>query len=70
VYVYDLITDAEHRSQGYGLELLEFVMGWGKDNDCETVTLSSGLQRTDAHRFHEERVGMDRVSYIFTRSIE
>lgn len=70
VYVYDLVTDAGHRSRGYGRELLEFVMKWGKDNGCETVTLSSGLQRTDAHRFYEERVGMDRVSYVFKRSLE
>jgi GNAT superfamily N-acetyltransferase len=69
VYVYDLITDAEHRSQGYGLHLLEFVTEWGRENDCETVTLASGLQRADAHRFYEERAGMDRSDYVFKKSI-
>lgn len=33
VYVYDLITDAEHRSQGHGLHLLEFVTEWGRGKD-------------------------------------
>lgn len=70
VYVYDLVTDVAHRSQGYGLELLDFVTEWGKDNNCETVTLSSGLHRTDAHRFYEEQAGMDRVSYVFKHPIE
>lgn len=69
VYVYDLITDAEHRSRGHGLHLLEFVTEWGRDNDCETVTLASGLERTDAHRFYEERTGMDRSDYVFKKSI-
>lgn len=69
VYVYDLITDAEHRSQGYGLHLLEFVTEWGRENDCETVTLASGLQRADAHRFYEKRAGMDRSDYVFKKSI-
>lgn len=54
VDVYDLVTDAAHREQGYGFELLSFVTEWGKDNDCEAVTLSSGLQRTTARRFYEE----------------
>lgn len=67
VYLYDLITDAEHRSHGYGLGLLDFVTEWGRDNDCETVTLASGLQRTDAHRFYEERAGMDRSDYVFKK---
>lgn len=70
VYVYDLVTDAAHRSQGYGLELLEFVVEWGEDEDCETVTLSSGLQRTDAHRFYEERADMTRASYVFKRELD
>lgn len=69
-HVYDPVTDDAHRSHGYGFELLEFVAEWGKENDCETVTLSSGVERTATHPFYEERAEMDRVRYVFKRSID
>ncbi len=70
VWVYDLVTDEDHRSEGYGRRLLEFVYDWAERKNCEKVALSSGLQRNDAHRFYEERVEMDRASYVFTRDLD
>ncbi|TFB12835.1 GNAT family N-acetyltransferase, partial [Filobacillus milosensis] len=32
--------------------------------------LSSGLQRTDAHRFYEDRMDYDKVSYVFKSSLK
>lgn len=65
VWVYELVTDADHRSEGHGFELLSFVENWAEEESCELVALSSGLQREDAHRFYEERVGMERASYVY-----
>ena len=56
VYIYDLVTDASKRSFGYGESLLEFVHDWAKENGAEYVALESGIQRTDAHRFYEDRM--------------
>ncbi|WP_254542808.1 GNAT family N-acetyltransferase [Halomarina pelagica] len=70
VWVDDLVTDAERRSRSYGERLLDHVAAWGRENGCGTIALSSGLERADAHRFYEERAGMDRASYVFTRSLE
>jgi len=70
VWVDELVTDADHRSEGHGLELLSFVEEWAAENDCELVALSSGLQREDAHRFYEERAGMDRASYVYKQPLE
>lgn len=64
-WVYELVTDADHRSEGHGLELLSFVADWAEKRDCERVALSSGLQRHDAHRFYEERVDMERTSFVY-----
>jgi GNAT superfamily N-acetyltransferase len=69
LWVYELITNAEHRSRGYGLEILSFVEEWAERRGCELVALSSGIQREDAHRFYEERAGMERASYVYKRPL-
>ncbi|MFC4550986.1 MULTISPECIES: GNAT family N-acetyltransferase [Halorussus] len=69
-WVYELVTDADHRSEGYGFELLSFVEDWAEEENCELVALSSGLQREDAHRFYEERAEMERASYVYKRPLE
>ncbi|MBD1382293.1 GNAT family N-acetyltransferase [Metabacillus arenae] len=69
LYVYDLITDEDARSKGYGERLLSFVHELGRDLGCQRVVLSSGKQRIDAHRFYEEKMGYDRVSYVFTKNL-
>ncbi|WP_343221438.1 GNAT family N-acetyltransferase [Ornithinibacillus massiliensis] len=65
VWVCDLVTDAKRRSKGYGEKLLTFVHNWAKENNYESVALSSGLQRTNAHHFYEEKMNYDKVSYVF-----
>ena len=70
VWVCDLVTDTNKRSKGYGEQLLTYVHEWAKENNYETVALSSGLQRKDAHRFYEERMNYDKVSYVFKKSLK
>ncbi|WP_018922720.1 GNAT family N-acetyltransferase [Salsuginibacillus kocurii] len=65
IWVCDLVTDADKRSHGVGEQLLTYVQDWAKENKFESVALSSGLQRTDAHRFYEEKMDYDKVSYVF-----
>lgn len=69
VWVCDLVTDTNKRSKGYGEKLLSYVHKWAKENNYESVALSSGLQRTDAHRFYEDRMDYDKVSYVFKTSL-
>lgn len=69
IWVCDLVTDATKRSNGYGKRLLTFVHDWAKDNGYESVALSSGLHRTDAHRFYEEKMMYDKVSYVFKKGL-
>lgn len=70
VWVCDLVTDTNKRSKGYGEKLLNYVHGWAKANHYERVALSSGLQRTDAHRFYEDKMDYDKVSYVFKANLE
>lgn len=69
LFVYDLVTQANHRSEGYGASLMNFVEEWAKEQDCESVTLESGLWRDDAHRFYENDLDMDRYCYTFKKEL-
>lgn len=69
VWVCDLVTDSEFRSQGYGEKLLTFVENWAKGHQIQTIALSSGLQRVDAHRFYEDKMEYDKVSFVFKKTI-
>lgn len=67
VWVYDLVTDAHERSRGVGQRLLRHVEEFARAQGCERVSLASGFPREDAHRFYEERMDYERVSYVFTK---
>lgn len=69
VFVYDLVTDEEHRSKGYGYKLLSYIDKWAKANGAEFVALESGIQRTNAHRFYEEKLDYNKWCYSFRKPI-
>ncbi|WP_029215338.1 GNAT family N-acetyltransferase [Kallotenue papyrolyticum] len=69
VYVYDLVTRSDVRSQGYGATLLRQVEALARRAGCGKVVLSSGVQRVDAHRFYEQRMGYTRASYVFRKTL-
>ena len=69
VWVYDLVTDERARSQGVGQGLLRFVEDFGRTHGCERISLASGFPRQDAHRFYEERMGYERISFLFTKAL-
>lgn len=69
VWVCDLVTDVTKRSKGYGEKLLTYVQQWSIEHNYESVALSSGIQRTNAHRFYEDKMDYDKVSYVFKTSL-
>jgi GNAT superfamily N-acetyltransferase len=69
IWVCDLVTDERKRSKGCGNILLSFVHKWAKENGFHKVALSSGLQRLDAHRFYEEKMNYEKVSYVFLKNL-
>ncbi|MBD2339027.1 GNAT family N-acetyltransferase [Calothrix sp. FACHB-156] len=52
LYVDDLVTQEGDRSQGYGTNLLNWLVNYAKANACEQLHLDSGVQRFAAHRFY------------------
>jgi GNAT superfamily N-acetyltransferase len=69
IWVCDLVTDSKSRSKGYGEALLNYVHSWSNENGYDIVSLSSGLQRKDAHRFYENKMEYDKVSYVFLKRL-
>ena len=69
VWVYDLVTAGTARSKGYGNHLLSFIEVFARQENCDSVALSSGLQRIDAHRFYEQHMNYDQTSYCFRKSL-
>ncbi|MDQ3955976.1 MAG: GNAT family N-acetyltransferase [Actinomycetota bacterium] len=69
MWVYDLVTSERHRSRGHGRALLEHVEWVARAEGCETLALSSGLQRKDAHRFYEDKMGYEKASYAFKKDL-
>ncbi|WP_421100856.1 GNAT family N-acetyltransferase [Sporosarcina psychrophila] len=70
IWICDLVTDTTIRSKGYGEKLLTYVHEWAKENNYESVSLSSGLQRTDAHRFYEDKMKYAKTSYVFKTTLK
>lgn len=69
VWVHDLVTDEDERSKGYGKELLSFIEDWARKNDCKVVALSSGFERTDAHRFYTDKMNYEKTSFVFRKEL-
>ncbi|HEY9664953.1 MAG TPA: GNAT family N-acetyltransferase [Allocoleopsis sp.] len=69
VWVHDLVTASSVRSRGYGGQLLEFIEKFARRENCRVVALSSGLERTDAHRFYQKQMNYDKTSYVFKKTL-
>ena len=69
LWVFDLVTTVAARSRGHGKALLTAMEDLARDEGCDTIALSSGLERIDAHRFYERHMHYERASYSFKKSI-
>ena len=52
LYIDDLVTDAAHRSRGYGDQLFDWLVAYARQLGCDLFHLDSGTHRVDAHRFY------------------
>ena len=62
--VENVVVDAAERSAGYGGMLMRYAIGEARRAGCYKLTLTSRLQRDDAHRFYE-RLGFTATSKGF-----
>ena len=69
MWIYDLVTARDVRSRGYGAQLLGWVEEFAASKGCAVVALSSDVVRRDTHRFFEERMNYERLSYVFIKRV-
>jgi GNAT superfamily N-acetyltransferase len=68
LYVDDLVTAEDARSEGHGKRMLAWLAGVARGEGCSTLQLDSGTQRRDAHRFYC-REGMRIFGYHFSMAL-
>jgi ribosomal protein S18 acetylase RimI-like enzyme len=59
--VQSLVVDVEARSDGVGRALIGAVENWAKQQGLASVSLSSQVDREDAHAFYDS-LGYERVA--------
>ncbi|WP_318780902.1 GNAT family N-acetyltransferase [Dendronalium phyllosphericum] len=52
LYIDDLVVEELKRSQGYGQQLFQWLIEYAKNHNCKYLSLDSGVQRFQAHRFY------------------
>ena len=70
LWVYELVTTAAARSRGHGKVLLDHLEELARAQGCDTIALSSGLKRLDAHRFYESKMGFSKSGYAFLKPLK
>ena len=69
LYIDDLVTSEECRSEGQGKILIDWLRDKAKNHDCRYLHLDSGTQRHRAHRFYLQQ-GMDIASFHFSQKLD
>jgi GNAT superfamily N-acetyltransferase len=68
-YVDDLVTVEEHRSKGYGEQMIKWVRQQAIAQDCRFLHLDSGTHRGKAHKFYFEQ-NFTIASYHFSEELK
>lgn len=68
MYVDDLVTAEKQRSKRYGEKMLDWLKVYARNEGCENLTLCSGVQRFDAHRFYLNQ-GFKIASHYFSQEL-
>ncbi len=69
LYCDDLVTDETLRSTGVGHALIDHMEKLAIDCDCDYLTLDSGTQRHQAHKFYF-REGMTIPAFHFSKPLK
>ncbi len=63
-----LVVDEAYRGQGIGQKLLDQTERWLRERGVAKLTLTSGKQRTEAHKFYR-RLGYAETGFRFGKSL-
>ena len=52
LYIDDLVVDELNHSRSYGQHLFQWLIEYAQNHQCQHLSLDSGVQRFQAHRFY------------------
>jgi ribosomal protein S18 acetylase RimI-like enzyme len=52
LYLHEIVTDGDARSQGHGARLMAWLMERAREHGCDTFHLDSRVTRNAAHKFY------------------
>jgi GNAT superfamily N-acetyltransferase len=63
-----LVVDEPFRGRGFGKQLMNWIEGWLRDRGAARLTLTSGKQRAEAHRFYRQ-LGYEETGLRFAKRL-
>jgi len=69
LWIHDLVTSKETRSQGIGKNLATHLEEFAKSQGCEKVVLYSGISREQAHHFWQNHMNFDKRGIVFKKEL-
>ncbi len=54
-FIENVVTDEEYRKQGLASKVIDMAVEYAKERGCYKAILQSGIARTEAHRFYENK---------------
>jgi GNAT superfamily N-acetyltransferase len=69
LYLKDLVTLEQYRSQGLGAELMSFLENLASCSNCFRLILHSAQHREDAHRFYN-KAGFYQHATVFIKELK
>ena len=69
LYVDDLVTTENARSEGYGGQLVAWLRHEANEQGCKVLHLDSGTHRAEAHKFYFDQ-GFKIASFHFSQPLD
>lgn len=66
LFIDDLIVNKNYRNKGIGNLLLQNVINYAKEQNCETVELKSNINNEKSHKLYE-KLGFKKQHYAFKK---
>lgn len=54
-FIENVVTDKDYRNQGLASKIIDMAVSYAKEKNCYKAILQSGISRSDAHRFYENK---------------
>lgn len=67
LYIHDLVTAAEHRSKGHGLNMLGYLEAKAREWGCKRVMLHNAARHSDSRRFYEVKAQYEQYALTYRK---